>query len=242
AYRDRGANTLGNVAVYMGGLDLTILHWLGLGNVAPIRGVAAAPTPAASHAKVHRSSEGTDASGALVEIAGAAAAALIGAGVGCHFIGGAGLLLADVEGLGDAVLHSCPDPADVLRHVTDIVQRDNVGLVVACPEIDADADAKIGPAGLARTLARFDAALGTLLDGLTSDTLLILTSLGGNDATITTRSGATREFAPMLAYTPSIPSGVDLGVRTSLADIGATIGDVFGIQLEGSSFFSELVA
>ncbi|MFT7583314.1 MAG: phosphopentomutase, partial [Myxococcota bacterium] len=42
AYRDRGANTLGNVAVYMGGLDLTILHWLGLGNVAPIRGVAAA--------------------------------------------------------------------------------------------------------------------------------------------------------------------------------------------------------
>ena len=41
-YRDRGADTLAHVANYMGGLDLKLLQWLGLGNVTRIRGVAPA--------------------------------------------------------------------------------------------------------------------------------------------------------------------------------------------------------
>jgi phosphopentomutase len=48
-YGDEGANTLGNTALAVGGLDLPNLQNLGLGNVAEIEGVPAEESPRASH-------------------------------------------------------------------------------------------------------------------------------------------------------------------------------------------------
>ena len=48
-YGDEGANTLGNTARAVGGLDLPNLQNLGLGNVADIEGVPAEESPRASH-------------------------------------------------------------------------------------------------------------------------------------------------------------------------------------------------
>jgi phosphopentomutase len=48
-YGDEGANTLGNTARAVGGLDLPNLQNLGLGNVAEIEGVPAEKSPRASH-------------------------------------------------------------------------------------------------------------------------------------------------------------------------------------------------
>src|ERR671920_1076953 len=48
-YGDEGANTLGNTARAVGGLDLPNLQRLGLGNVVEIEGVPAEPSPRASH-------------------------------------------------------------------------------------------------------------------------------------------------------------------------------------------------
>ncbi|HEV8225328.1 MAG TPA: phosphopentomutase, partial [Rubrobacteraceae bacterium] len=48
-YGDEGANTLGNTARAVGGLDLPNLQNLGLGNVAEIEGVPAVESPRASH-------------------------------------------------------------------------------------------------------------------------------------------------------------------------------------------------
>ena len=48
-YGDEGANTLGNTARAVGGLDLPNLQNLGLGNVAEIEGVPAEESPRASH-------------------------------------------------------------------------------------------------------------------------------------------------------------------------------------------------
>jgi phosphopentomutase len=48
-YGDEGANTLGNTAWAVGGLDLPNLQNLGLGNVAEIEGVPAEESPRASH-------------------------------------------------------------------------------------------------------------------------------------------------------------------------------------------------
>ena len=48
-YGDKGANTLGNTARAVGGLDLPNLQNLGLGNVAEIEGVPAEESPRASH-------------------------------------------------------------------------------------------------------------------------------------------------------------------------------------------------
>ena len=41
-FGDEGSDTLGNVARAVGGLDLPAMEALGLGNVAPLEGVAAA--------------------------------------------------------------------------------------------------------------------------------------------------------------------------------------------------------
>jgi phosphopentomutase len=54
-------------------------------------------------------------------------------------------------------------------------------------------------------------------------------------------SDHTREYAPLLAWGPQAKAGVNLGTRRSLADIGQTIADNFGLQLTaGDSFLSQI--
>src|SRR5215210_1974415 len=50
-----------------------------------------------------------------------------------------------------------------------------------------------------------------------------------------------REYAPLLVYGPRARAGVNFGDRASLADIGQTIADNFGLRLgAGLSFLSEI--
>jgi len=60
AYGDQGADTLGHVAEGCGGLKLPHLKKLGLGNIIPIRGVAAVPAPLASWGRMAEMSHGKD--------------------------------------------------------------------------------------------------------------------------------------------------------------------------------------
>jgi len=60
AYGDGGSNTLGNVALAVGGLRLPNLARMGLGNVAPIEGVRPTREPAAWWGKAGERSEGKD--------------------------------------------------------------------------------------------------------------------------------------------------------------------------------------
>jgi phosphopentomutase len=61
AYHDASnANTIGNVAERLGGLDLPNFERLGLGHVTPIRGVEAVAAPLAAVAKMRERSKGKD--------------------------------------------------------------------------------------------------------------------------------------------------------------------------------------
>ncbi len=72
------------------------------------------------------------------------------------------------------------------------------------------------------------------------DDLMIITADHGNDPTFP-GTDHTREYAPLLVYGKSARPGVDLGTRGSLADIGQTIAENFGLKLTaGKSFLSEL--
>ena len=52
-----------------------------------------------------------------------------------------------------------------------------------------------------------------------------------------------REYVPILAYTPRSFRGANLGTRSTLADMGQTIAENFGAQIpHGKSFLSELLA
>ena len=69
-YGDTGSNTLANIARVTGGLRLPTLARLGLGNIAPIRGVEPAPRPAANFGRMAERSKGKDSTTGHWEIAG----------------------------------------------------------------------------------------------------------------------------------------------------------------------------
>jgi phosphopentomutase len=59
-YGDVGSNTLGNIAEKVGGMDIPNLEKLGLGNIAPLKGVAAKEKPEAAFGKSAELSVGKD--------------------------------------------------------------------------------------------------------------------------------------------------------------------------------------
>ena len=59
-YGDKGSNTLGNIAKKVGGMDIPNLEALGLGNIAPIKGVKVQETPLGAYGKAAELSVGKD--------------------------------------------------------------------------------------------------------------------------------------------------------------------------------------
>jgi phosphopentomutase len=97
------------------------------------------------------------------------------------------------------------------------------------------------PEGYAKSLEEFDVRLPEILDALRADDLFIITADHGNDPTYR-GSDHTREYAPLLVYGKSAKSAVNLGTRESLADIGQTIAENFGLQLkDGESFLRQIL-
>ncbi|HEX3281243.1 MAG TPA: phosphopentomutase [Pyrinomonadaceae bacterium] len=94
--------------------------------------------------------------------------------------------------------------------------------------------------GYARALEHFDSALPAIEAAMHDDDVMIITADHGNDPTFP-GSDHTREYAPLLVFGKSATPGVDLGTRASLADIGQTIADNFGLRLTaGESFLAKI--
>lgn len=97
------------------------------------------------------------------------------------------------------------------------------------------------PGGYADALEEFDRMLEHFLGRLRQDDLLILASDHGCDPT-TPSTDHSREYALLLCCSPAHQPGHSLGTRESLADIGATIADNFGVTAPaGRSFLREIV-
>jgi phosphopentomutase len=96
--------------------------------------------------------------------------------------------------------------------------------------------------GFAQSLEEFDAALTAYLPPFTSHDLLILTADHGCDPDPRWETtDHSREYVPILAYTPSQQVGSNLGTRATLADMGQTIAENFGgVIPHGSSFLAQL--
>ena len=95
--------------------------------------------------------------------------------------------------------------------------------------------------GYARALEHFDARFPEIENVMGEGDLVIITADHGNDPTFR-GSDHTREYVPLLVYGKGAKPGVNLGTRDSLADIGQTIAENFGIKLSaGRSFLSEIL-
>lgn len=95
--------------------------------------------------------------------------------------------------------------------------------------------------GYAKALKHFDNRLPEIMEKLTKEDLLIITADHGCDPT-TESTDHSREYVPLLVYSPLMKHGVNLGVRSTYADIAATIAETFrvGPTKHGTSFLKEL--
>jgi phosphopentomutase len=95
--------------------------------------------------------------------------------------------------------------------------------------------------GYARCLERLDARLPEIVAELGEDDWLFLTADHGCDPTAA-GTDHTREFTPLVAFSPGGTTGHRLPDRASFADLGATIATLFGIPSvgPGHSFATDL--
>lgn len=96
------------------------------------------------------------------------------------------------------------------------------------------------PKGYSLALEHFDKRLPEIIAALKEDDLLIITADHGNDPTFR-GSDHTREYVPLLVFGKNAAAGTDFGIRGSLADIGATITDNFGMELKAGESFLPLI-
>jgi phosphopentomutase len=98
------------------------------------------------------------------------------------------------------------------------------------------------PAGYRRALEEFDRDLIEFERVRRDEDVFVLTADHGNDPTKSEHTDHTREYVPMLCYGDSVRLGVDLGTRTSFADVGATVEELFGLPAvgPGQSFLADI--
>ena len=93
--------------------------------------------------------------------------------------------------------------------------------------------------GFARSLEEFDALLGPFLDALRPTDLLLITADHGCDPDpVNPTTDHSREYVPILAYSPGTSEGVNLGTRSTLADMGQTVAENFGASIPHGEQFS----
>lgn len=131
---------------------------------------------------------------------------------------------------------------DGMDKLNDTVGMDFTGLsFLNLVDFDALFGHRRDPAGYGKALEEYDNRLTEVLEKLTEDDLLIITADHGNDP-IHHGTDHTREYVPLLVYSPKLKEGNQLPIRDTFADVGATIADNFNVKMPayGKSFLTEL--
>jgi len=133
--------------------------------------------------------------------------------------------------------------ADGMRKLHATLAEQKTGLIFAnLVDFDMLYGHRKDVEGFAKSLEEFDVLLAPLLGAMAPRDLLMITADHGCDpdpAWPTTDHS--REYVPIIAYSPAGKHGVNLGIRDTLADMGQTIADNFGGAIpHGKSFLPQL--
>jgi len=98
------------------------------------------------------------------------------------------------------------------------------------------------PENFAAALQAFDRQLALFLPLLGEEDLLLISADHGCDPT-TSSTDHSREYVPILTYSPILPPNIPLGTRATFADAAATIAEALGIRGTGAgrSFWRQLL-
>ena len=146
---------------------------------------------------------------------------------------------------GRGVAEAIPTKSDDegVDRLIDVIRSDASGFVfINLVDFDTLYGHRNDVGGYANNLERFDERLGHVLSVLRESDLLIITADHGNDPT-TPSTDHSREHVPILIAGSRVRAGVNLGTRSTFADLGQTLAANFGVgPLEyGTSFLEEIV-
>ena len=98
-------------------------------------------------------------------------------------------------------------------------------------------------AGYARATTEFDMQLGTFMENMREDDVLMITADHGCDPGAP-GTDHTREYVPLLVYGARIRPNTNLGTYPTFAMIGATVADMFDAPLttKGESLLPRILA
>ena len=146
----------------------------------------------------------------------------------------------DGEGITEG--HKSRSSVHGMEQTIELAETDFHGLCfVNLVDFDAKWGHRRNPKGYAKELEAFDQKLGTLMETLREDDLLIITADHGNDPTYT-GTDHTREKVPFLAYSRSIEENGVLPEQETFAVIGATVLDNFGLSMPEGTIGTSLLA
>jgi phosphopentomutase len=146
---------------------------------------------------------------------------------------------------GRGVAKAIPTKSDGegVDRLIDVIRSDGSGLVfINLVDFDTLYGHRNDVEGYANNLERFDERLGHVLSVLRESDLLVITADHGNDPT-TPSTDHSREHVPILIAGSRVRAGVNLGTRSTFADLGQTLAANFGVgPLEyGTSFLEEIL-
>lgn len=123
-----------------------------------------------------------------------------------------------------------------LDEVIGLLNKVPRGLLCASVDLLSDDTAQAATA-----MQEFDRRLPDLFDKLRIGDMVITVGDHGRDFSLPGKT-STREYVPVLVTGPKLAQGVDLGARSTAADVGQTIAEALGAErvLNGDSFLNAL--
>ena len=133
--------------------------------------------------------------------------------------------------------------ADGMEHTLHYADQDFRGLCfVNLVDFDMVYGHRRNIDGYAQALSEFDAWLPKLMEKLGDEDIVMITADHGCDPGYTATTDHTREYVPLLVLGKQVKP-VDLGERTTFADIAATVTELLGVEYEtpGQSFAGQIL-
>ncbi|MPW25194.1 phosphopentomutase [Alkalibaculum sp. M08DMB] len=126
--------------------------------------------------------------------------------------------------------------------ILKFMSSDKKGLIFAnLVDFDMHYGHRNDVAGYAKALVEFDNRLPEIMEEMSDEDILVINADHGCDPT-TNSTDHSREYIPILVYGKKVQN-VNLGIRKTFADIGATICDVLQVKgiKNGESFIDDIL-
>ena len=132
---------------------------------------------------------------------------------------------------------------DGIQKIIEEIKKSSNGLIFAnLVDFDMLYGHRNNIEGYAKALEEFDLAIPEIIENLKDDDILIITADHGCDPS-TQSTDHSREYIPVLVYGKQLKRNVNLGTRSTYADISATIIDLFNLEKlkYGTSFKNDIL-